>query len=70
MLFIYLYLCIYLYLPFNGEEYLNRCEPVQLRLFNHFPIDLEANGHCPFAVPNQSVHGKYNLILVLLNKRS
>ena len=23
-----------------------------------------ANGHCPFAVPNQSVYGKYNPISV------
>ena len=29
-----------------------------------------ANGHCPFAVPNQSVHGKYNLIPVWYNKIS
>ena len=31
----------------------------------HFPIDFgKANGHYPFAVPNQSENGKYNLILV------
>ena len=29
----------------------------------YFPIDLKPNGHCPFAVPNQSENGKYNLIL-------
>ena len=27
-----------------------------------------ANGHCPFAVPNWSVHGKYNLITVWFNR--
>ena len=35
----------------------------------HFPIDLEPNG-CPFAVPNQSVHDKYNLISVWFHKIS
>ena len=30
----------------------------------HFPIDLEPNGQCPFAVPNQLENGKYNLISV------
>ena len=29
-----------------------------------------ANGQCPFAVQNQSVHGKYNLILVWFDKIS
>ena len=27
-----------------------------------------ANGHCPFAVPNQSENGEYNLISVWFNK--
>ena len=30
----------------------------------HFPIDLDPNGHCPFAVLNQSENGKYNQISV------
>ena len=34
---------------------------------HHFPIDLEPNG-LPFAVPNQSENGKYNLISAWFNK--
>ena len=34
----------------------------------NFPNNLEPNGHCPFAVPNQSENGKYNLISVWFNK--
>ena len=36
-----------------------------------FPIDFGTdNGHCSFAVPNQSENGKYNLISVWFNKIS
>ena len=34
----------------------------------HFPIDLEPNGQCPFAILNQSENDKYNLISVWLKK--
>ena len=37
---------------------------------DHAPIDLETNGECPFAVPNQPENGKYNLISVRFNKIS
>jgi len=35
---------------------------------HHFNPDLDPNGQHPFAVPNQSVHGKYNLISAWSNK--
>ena len=45
-----------------SEILLNQTE---IRLYLPFSDLLgAANGHCPFAVPNESVHGKYNLILV------
>ena len=34
----------------------------------HFPIDLEPNGPCLLAVPNESENGIYNLISVWFNK--
>ena len=35
----------------------------EIRLYLHLPIDLESNGR-PFAVPNQSENGKFNLIYI------
>ena len=51
--------------PLHGRQYLTdgalqRFESLEAALF---PIDLEPNGR-PFAVPNQSKKGKYNLISV------
>ena len=54
----------------HTEKYFwNIIKSNRIRLYLPFSNWFEtANGQCPFAVPNQSVHGKYNLISVWFNK--
>ena len=57
----------------HAEKYfpnLIKSNPNQIVFTMHPDWFGTANGRCPFAVPNQSVHGEYNLISVWFNKIS